>query len=477
MEHLHKKLLFLLLIALMGSQIQAQDVWSLERCIEHATRNSLAVKQAQTRIRDAELLLEQSERSWLPSANASTNAGYNFGRTIDPTSNSFLNRSIGFNSLSLNVNAPLYTGGQISNSIKQNKLSTEAARLDANTTVNNLSLDVAVAYLNILLSEEQLTNARKRLDLSKAQLEQTDRLIEAGSRPRNDRLNLVSQVALDQQTVIEGENTVINNYLILSQLMLLPPGEQIQIEKIDVIVPADVNPDTYKLVDVYNLALNTQPQIMAGEKRLASAQVAVEAAKASMRPRLSLFATLSANASTQYKSITGYESTRISQTAYINNQAVNFEIPQNIPILTGQKYFDQINSTFGQSVGISLTVPIYNNDRFRIGVERSRLNVINTEITNQQLRQTLSSNVQRAITNARGSRRTLDAATAAEDAARVAYVAAQDRYAIGAANSFDLSNARLNLDRAQVDLIRAKYQYVFNIKQVEFYQGKPLTLK
>jgi outer membrane protein len=217
----------------------------------------------------------------LPSANASTNAGYNFGRTIDPTSNSFLNRSIGFNSLSLNASAPLYTGGQISNTIKQNKLSTEAARLDANTTVNNLSLDVAVAYLNILLSEEQLNNARKRLDLSKAQLEQTDRLIEAGSRPRNERLNLVSQVALDQQTVIEGENTVINNYLVLSQLMLLPPGEQIQIEKIDVIVPADVNPDTYKLVDVYNLALNTQPQIMAGEKRLASAQVAVEAAKAS----------------------------------------------------------------------------------------------------------------------------------------------------------------------------------------------------
>jgi outer membrane protein len=477
MEHLHKKLLFLLLLALMGSQIQAQDVWSLERCIEHAAKNSLAVKQAQTRIRDAELLLEQSQRSWLPSANASTNAGYNFGRTIDPTSNSFLNRSIGFNSLSLNASAPLYTGGQISNTIKQNKLSTEAARLDANTTVNNLSLDVAVAYLNILLSEEQLNNARKRLDLSKAQLEQTDRLIEAGSRPRNERLNLVSQVALDQQTVIEGENTVINNYLILSQLMLLPPGEQIQIEKIDVIVPADVNPDTYKLVDVYNLALNTQPQIMAGEKRLASAQVAVEAAKASMRPRLSIFGTLTANASTQYKSISGYESTRISQTAYINNQAVNFEIPQNIPILTGQRYFDQINSTFGQSVGISLTVPIYNNDRFRIGVERSRLNVINTEITNQQLRQTLSSNVQRSITNARGSKRLLDAAIAGEDAARVAYVAAQDRYAIGAANSFDLSNARLNLDRAQIDLIRAKFQYVFNIKQVEFYQGKPLTLK
>jgi outer membrane protein len=103
--------------------------------------------------------------------------------------------------------------------------------------------------------------------------------------------------------------------------------------------------------------------------------------------------------------------------------------------------------------------------------------VINTEITNQQLRQTLSSNVQRAITNARGSKRLLDAAIAGEDAAQVAYVAAQDRYAIGAANSFDLSNARLNLDRAQIDLIRAKFQYVFNIKQVEFYQGKALTLK
>ncbi len=461
----------------MGTQAYSQEIWNLQRCIEHATKNSLSVKQAQTRIRDAELLLQQNQRSWLPSANASTNAGYNFGRTIDPTSNSFLNRSIGFNSLSLNASAPLYTGGQISNGIKQGQLNAEAAKLDASTTANNLSLDVAIAYLNILLSEEQLTTALKRLDLSKAQLDQTDRLIEAGSRPRNDRLNLVSQVALDQQTVIEGENTVINNYLVLSQLMLLPPGERIQIEKVEVTVPTDLNPDDYKMLDIYNTALNTQPQIQAGDKRLASAQVAVEAAKASMRPRLSIFGTLSANASTQYKTINGYESTRIQQTAFINGTQVNFEIPQNIPILTGQKYVDQLNSTFGQSVGISLQIPIYNNDRFRIGVERSRLNVINTEITNQQLRQTLSSNVQRSITNARGSRRSLEAATAAEEASRVAYTAAQERYAIGAANSFDLSNARLNLDRAQIDLIRAKYQYVFNIKQVEFYQGKPLTLK
>lgn len=475
--HALKPIVFFL-TALLGLAIslRGQNTWSLQKCIEYAAQNSLAVKQAQARIRDAELLFEQSRKSWHPSLNGQISGGYNFGRTIDPTTNSFLNQSIGFNSLGLNVGAPLYTGGQITNGIQQSRFNLEAAKLDAGDAVNNLSLNVALAYLNILLADEQLSNARKRLEGSRLQLAQTDQLIESGARPRIDRLNLVSQVALDEQAVIEGENLLLNNSLVLSQLMLLPPGEIIQVEKVPVTIPADANPDAFNLMEIYTAALNTQPQIGAGEKRLASAQTGIELARAGMRPSLNIFGNINANASTQFQSVTGFEAVRLRQAAFINGQEIAFEIEQNVPVLAKTPYFDQINSTFGQSIGLQLTVPIYNNDRNRIAVERARIGVINAEITNQQLRQTLSTNIQNAITSARGAKRVLAAAEAASAASLAAYQAAQERYTAGAANTFDLNNARLNLDRAQIDLIRAKYQYLFNLKQVDFYLGRPLTL-
>jgi outer membrane protein len=161
---------------------------------------------------------------------------------------------------------------------------------------------------------------------------------------------------------------------------------------------------------------------------------------------------------------------------YINGDPVQFEIENNIPITSRNPYFDQVNENFGQSFGASLRIPILNNFSTRIAIQRSQVDVLNTEVRSEQARQQLKTNIQTAIANARNGRRSYDAALRAVEANQIAFQNAQRRFDLGATNSLEYTTARNNLDQAQISLIQAKYQYLFNVKSVEFYQGKQIKL-
>jgi len=473
-----KKLMLAGLIASgMCASLMGQQAWTLERCVEHAQQNSLAIKQAQNQVRNAELGLEQSRFSRLPSLNGTVSGGMQLGRTIDPTTNSFDNRRIGFNSYGLNFGVTLFAGNRINNNIQIGRLDLSATQLDALQTANDLGLNVATAYLNVLLSEEQLGLARQRLRQSQLQLEQTDKLIQAGARPVNERLNFLSQIALDEQAVIQAENTVNLNYLNLKQLLFLDPNEPFQIVRPEITIPAEVNPDNYSGNEVFVSALGAQANIQASEKRIESATQGIELAKAGFLPTLNFFGGMTSNYSSAGRRISGYKDVTIPQTVIFNGQTVIFQVPQQIPNFEENPYFNQINQNFGQNLGLSLSVPIYNNNRNKISVERARLNLIQQETNNQQLRQNLKTNVDRAIADARASRRTLDAAQKALEASDMALQNATVRYEVGSINALELQTARNAKDQAGSDLVRAKYQYLFNVKLVEFYQGRKITLE
>jgi outer membrane protein len=461
---------------LLGTGLGAQQRWNLQQCVEYATKNSIAIKQADNQIRLAELGLKQNVANRLPQVNASASGGIQFGRTIDPTTNSFDSENIGSNSISLSAGMPIYNGGQIKNSIRQSRLDMEAITYDAKTSANTIALSIAAGYLNVLLAEEQLAIARTQLDQSRLQLTQTEKLIEAGSRPRNERLDAQAQVALNEQSVVDAENQVIIRYLNLKQLMLLDPTQELLIDKPAITIPADANPDAFNLEEIYVGALGTQPQILAGQKRKESALLGVDLARANMLPSLSIFGNINSFASTRASNF-GFRNQRISQTAFFNGQPVNFEIESQVPVILGKKaWIDQVSENFGQSLGVQLSIPIFNNNRNRINMDRAKVNAAGVDLNNEQAKQQLKTDIQTAIANARAARRSYLAAQASEAAARLAFENAQQRFEIGAANQLDFNTARNNLARAQTDLSRAKYQYIFNLKQVEFYQGRQLTL-
>lgn len=474
-----KHTIFILLFA-FGATLTAQAQaapWSLEKCIEHARQSNLRLRQAQYDIRNAELNLQQDQFSRLPNLSAGVRGGYQFGRTIDPTTNSFNNERIGFNSFSLDASVSLYNGGSINNAVKQGQLNIRAARLQADATANDIALEIANVYLTILMSEEQLTNARANLRLSQEQLDQTDRLIDAGALPINDRLDLLSQIALNEQSIIEAENQVAIGYLNLKQLLQLDPSEDLSIVRPEFIdLPESVSPQALNLEEVYTAALQTQPQIRAADLRFESAKLDEDIARSGFLPSLAVFASMNSNFSTAFRTPI-LETQRVPQTVFIGGDPVTIEFPSMVPVDFEQiPYTDQVNQNFGQIVGLSLNIPIYSRHTNRINTERARINALNTEVTNEQQRQQLKSEVQRAIADTRAAYNSFLAAQRSVEASELAFDNARTRFSLGAINTLELATSRTAFDQAQVDLIRAKYQYIFNLKTVDFYMGRELRL-
>ena len=469
---------FSFILLLFGSltMVKAQNRWSLQKCVTYATENSLAIKQSIAQIRNAELTLKQNQLSRLPNLNAGVSGGYQFGRTIDPTTNSFALEGIGFNSYSLSTGIQVFGGGIIKHNILRSKYELEAGKLEAEATENNLGLQVAAAYLNVLLADEQLVIAKTRLLQSQNQLNQINRFIEVGARPINERYDFEAALALDQQALIEAENFLIRSNLILRQFLLIPDGTPFDIEKPEIKVPEDVDVDGISANELFIGAVDILPQVKAAEKRLQAANIGILQAKANLLPTLSLFASLRSNFSNQARTITGFDVTKVKQNVFINNIPVALEIEQNVPTFAKKAYFDQVSENFGQSLGLQLNIPIYNNRQVKINIERAKLGVISNEVAKEQARQQLRTEIEQTLTAVRASQRTLEAANLSLKAATAAFENAQKRYELGAINSLELNTARTNMERAKSDRIRSRFQHLFNLKQVDFYQGRPITL-
>lgn len=460
--------------------LQAQEVWDLEKCVQFAQQNSLQVKQSNLAVRNANLAQKQAEFDRYPTLNGSGGANASFGRTIDPATNQFVSQNFVSNSFSLNAGVTVYNGGRITNTISRSRLDAQAAKKDAEAAVNDLSLSVASAYLSILLAEEQLETAQQRLNVSQEQLERTDRLIQAGALPKNDRLDFVAQIARDEQTIVNARNSVQINYLNLKQLMELAPDFELTIEEPTLGIAENTSPLVDDLRTVYNQALGTQPQIQAGELRTQSAQLDIEIARSGKLPSISLFGNVNTFWSSAAKDFvpTGeFGKPDEGQILLADGNILDILVPNpefegnNIP------YFTQLSNNFGQGLGVNINVPIFNQYRNDINVQRAELGVQQQAVQNEQVKQQLKTNIQRSIADARAAEKSLEAAERTIEATRQAYENAQKRFDLGAINAFELTTAKNNFDNAEIDLISAKYQYIFNIKVVEFYQGKALSLE
>lgn len=465
-----------LLTSGLAHQLHAQETWSLQKCIEYARDNSLSLKQAEYGIDLAALTAKQNRLARFPNASGSANVGEQFGRTIDPVTNSFDNQNISFNSFRIDAGMTLFAGGQINNSIKQGKIDLEAAREDAEATYNNMALNIANAYLQILMAEEQLENAIKRRNLSQEQLDNTDKLIEAGTLPPNDRLDVLAQLATDEQTIVQTQNQIDINYLNLKMLMQVDPALEFKVERPAVVIPPDANPEAITFGEVYSSALNTQPQIRANELRQESAELDVAIAKGALYPTLSLFAGIDTRWSSASKIVDEVNDVLVTQTVIWMGFEEEIQFPSQEFTFKDNPYFDQLDQNFGQNVGLNLQVPIYNNGRNSINVERAQVGILNAKVQSELTKQQLKNDVQTSLANARAGRRTLEASQKAEEAARVAFENAEKRFALGAINNLQLLTARNTYDIAQTNLIVAKYDYLFRLKILDFYLGKEIKL-
>jgi outer membrane protein len=473
-----KLLLWLLPISLISHMSQAQDKWDLKRCVNYALANNISIRQSDVQARLSKLTLNQSRLSQIPTLSFSTALGLNSGNALNQANYTIENRTFISNNLAVQSSVVLFNGFNLHNVIASNRYAWEAALALTDRTRNDVSLNVANAYLQVLLAVEQAEAARAKLQLSQSQLEITRKQVKAGSLPELNAAELESQVAQDSSNFISLTGTIQQNVLTLKAYMGLeagapfdvdtPPVDEIPVEKI-----SEVQPET-----VYAMALANQPLQKADALQIESARKSVLANKGARYPTVTLGGNLGAN---YISSPTPDLSTaRFSKLDTLPIQLAGNPNPivQNAYTFDNHTigYFRQLNNYFNQYVGLNVSIPILNNGILRTNYARSKLNLRNTELQRDQDNLTLKNNIYQAYTAAVTAQQKYEANKISVTASGKSADYAQKRYGVGMLNTIDLLTNQNNYFNAKINLLSSQYDYVFKMKVLEFYKGLGIKL-
>lgn len=464
-----------------GQAENGSKEWSLEECINYAWENNLTVRNSELTQLNNEINLKQSKWALAPNLNAGGSLGKSFGRTIDPVTNNFVSRDFLSGGVSANANVTIYQGGMMRNTIKRNKIDLEASQYDLQKTKNDIGLAVATNYLNVLLNNEQLINAEYQLKVTKEQLERTKILVDAGSLPLTNQLDLESQVASNEVAVVNAENSLSISLLNLKQSMQMPAQEELNIEipdlEVENVAIAVTDSD-----EIYEIALTTQPEVKSAQLGVESSDIGVKISKSGYLPSLTVGGSISTNYSDQAIQITGTQDVIVPPSPIGFVQGTNETVLSNASTITvptrneDYAWNDQFNDNLGQSVRVNLNVPIFNRLATSSSVQRAEIQKQRAEITAENTRNTLRQNVESAHTNALASLKSYQASLKRVEALEETFRATEERYNVGTAHFTDYQVASNNLFAARAALTQSKYSFIFRVKILDFYLGNPITL-
>ncbi|RNI27744.1 TolC family protein [Rufibacter immobilis] len=465
-------------LALAQTNTSTETVWSLEQCIDHAVKNNLQIRQSGLTIEQAAVDVKQARADQLPTINGSGTHGFNNGFFLDPVRNQIQNTQIWSGNVGVNGSVNLYSGLQTRNTIQRNRLELQASKLDQQKVQNDITLNVVTAYMNILLNQEILKTNQERLNLTQSQLERTQRLFQAGSVPESNVLDLNAQIASDELNIITAQNNIELAELQLIQLLNLTEANP---ASFSVVVPNIPDPDQtvigFNAEDVYATASDRMPEILRARLRIQSADKSIAIARGAYHPSLSLVGSVSTRYSSG-SSLISFGQTGVPQRVGFLDPSLSqpFVIYSLEQSEVKYPYFDQLQDNIGQFIGINLSIPILNGFRVRNNVQLSKIGLRNAEINSDIAKNELKQTIAQAYTDAIGAQKRFVAAKKQLEAFEQAYRNAEIRLNNGLINNVDFNVARNNLVKAQSDIIQAKYDYVFRLKFLEFYQGKTITL-
>lgn len=453
-------------------------VWSLRECVDYALSNNLQVRRSELSLELSSIDKRQSKLALLPSANAFASYGYNWGRGIDPVTNQFISsQRNGYTSIGASGDLDLFNGFRLQNNIKQASTEFAASEQDLAKTRNDVTLNVISLFVNVVFNQELLENARSQLVSSEQQLDRTRRLVAAGSLPRSDELNLEAQVATNELNVINQENALNLSLLQLQQALQIPARNEFNVEIPD-ISPEDLVLDQTR-DEIFDVAKGTMPEIKGAKLRIASSDYAVKAARGNLYPRLSVSGSVNSNYSsasaTRFVPDGGFNPL---ETGYFV-QGTNAPVYGLEPTGSFQEIYgfnDQLKDNLYKSVSLRLSIPIFNNFTARSDVQRAMISNEQAKINAREVENTLRQNVETSYNNALAASKSYSASLRQVEAREEAYRMATQRFDIGATNYVEYQLAENDLFQARSDLSRAKYEFIFRKKVLDFYLGNSLGL-
>ena len=482
---MNRFLLFLILISSLTFQLKAQNAvqasgnetkLGLQEAVNIALKNNISVKQSQNQVLLNDLQLQQSHFNQLPNASGNMSEYFNFGRSLDPFTNNYVARNINYNQVSLTANVIIFNGFQLKNTIIQNDILLKATQFDLQAMKESISLQVVLAYLNIMNAEDQLVISQTQTNITQLQIDRTDKLVKAGSLAQSNLFDLKAQLATEETTVINNQSTLDLARLTLLQLLNDRNITNVKVDRITVPTPATGGYEV-SIDKIYEVAENTQPIVKAADLRIKGADKAIEVARAGFLPIISANANFGANQSNAQKN-------------YIQDgtKEQNFGVVKfngaDIPLIVTQPnyaengtigYFNQLSNTANYGFGLNANIPIFSRYANKSNVTRAKIQKDNANLNAQQTRLTLRQNIETAYTNLTNSAKRYDAFTVQVSALEESFRAADSRFNAGAIDFVSYSLQKTNLDKAKGNLVQAKYDFIFRTKILDYYQNKPLT--
>lgn len=465
------------------SFLKAQDKWDLQRCVLYAIENNISVKQADVQARITALQVKLNEAGRYPNLGFSTSGGYNFGRSINPVTNSFENQSIFFTNFQLQSSVNLFNWFSQRYAIQASELDKKAADAATDKARNDIALNVAVAYLQALLANEQVEISGIQIQQTRSQLENIRKQVTAGVLPELNAVELEAQLARDSATYIGTQATYQQNLIQLKALLNLDMATPFDIEKPNVAsIPVESLAELQP-APVYQMALKNLPQQRVNQFRYQAAQKNIQAARASMFPTLSAFASVGSRYSSLFpdqQNVSVTPTGKVDTLGFVEIApgTIRYAVRPSFSVATkntplGRQLFD-IN--LSQAIGLNLSIPIFNNRQLRTSWDRAKLNAETIQLQMQQDNMNLQADIYNAYTNAVNAQQRYLAAQKGVEAAQRAFSFSQKRYDVGLLQTIELITNQNNLYRSRLDALAAQYEFVFRMKLLEFYRGEGLKL-
>lgn len=421
----------------------AQQPWTLRQCIDYALEHNIQVKQQDVSRMQRELDVNTAKNSRLPDLSASASENFSFGRGLT-AQNTYTNTNTSSTSFGLNTSVPLFTGYRIPRTLELQKLNLEAATADLEKAKNDISMQVAQAYVQILYNMELCDVAKRQISIDSMHVHRLTEMMRNGKASGTEVAQQEAALAQSRLTATQADNDYRLSLLTLSQLLELPSPESFTISR-DVAVPEVLSSmDLISPDAIYQEALMIKPEIQAEQYRLEGTLKSIDIAKSAKLPNLSFQAGLGSN----YYKTSGYPT---------------------------DGFFKQLNNNFSQYIGLSLSVPIFNRYETRNNIKSAQLNRYNQQLQLDNVKKGLYKEIQQAYYNAVAAQAKYESSAEAKRSQEEAFRLMSAKYEYGKANITEFNEAKNNLMKAESDLVRAKYEYLYQRALTDFYRGRELS--
>ena len=466
--------LFSVYFTLIFLYTTAQQKWTLQQCIEQGIKYNLNILQADVNQQIAKINYDQSEAAILPSLNAGASHTYNIGRTIDRYTNTFANSNVLSQNFYIGSQVTLWSGLSQYNLIKQNQYNYLAGKENLEQRKNDLALNIATLFLQVIYNQELVKVAESQQEISKIQFDRIKLLVDAGSLAKSNQLDINAQLANDEFNLISSKNAYGMSLLNLKQLINLDTLNNFDIEKPDFAEPTG-SFASLTAWDIYQTALKNQHGIKSAEFNLLAAEKSLAAAKGRVSPSLVLNGSIGTGYSGLAKRVTGYTKTGLYNVyATSNGLAIVDPIEIAVPVLEDTPFKNQFNDNVNKSFGFSLNVPLFNGLSTFSSIKTAQLQQLNSKYNYDLTKQQLFKTIAQAFADAQAGLNKYQAAIMAKEAAELSFNFNKQKFEAGALGLVDFNLAKNRLLKSQSDVLNAKFDFIFKLKVLDFYQGKPL---